>query len=322
MHEGLIFACALDGTGGARPLTATDVQTWTPDHDLVWMHLDYRNPEAAHWLRHNSGINPLAVAALLDEDSRPRMVQFGSGVLLILRGVNFNEGSRPEDLVSVRIWLEANRIITTRRRQVRSPRELHQLLLEGNGPTGVGDFVLKLAARLDAHIELVVEQIVAQIEAAEARHISGENAAYRGEFSHLRRQTARLRRYLSPQRDTLERLSRLAIELFDDHQRNGLREEADEITRHLEDLDLARERAMVAQEETLNRMAQEQNNRMYVLSIVAALFLPLSFLTGLMGMNVAGLPGTESPWAFAIVCVLMLLTAVLIGVFFRWKNWL
>jgi len=59
-----------------------------------------------------------------------------------------------------------------------------------------------------------------------------------------------------------------------------------------------------------------------VLSIVAAIFLPLSFLTGLMGMNVAGLPGTENPWSFWILVLLMLLVTALILVSVRARRWL
>jgi len=78
----------------------------------------------------------------------------------------------------------------------------------------------------------------------------------------------------------------------------------------------------LAQEEILGRMAQQQNARMYVLSIVAAIFLPLSFLTGLFGMNVAGLPGTEDPQAFFITVGLMVGSAIGIGFFFKWQGWL
>jgi zinc transporter len=61
---------------------------------------------------------------------------------------------------------------------------------------------------------------------------------------------------------------------------------------------------------------------MLVLSIVAAVFLPLSFLTGLMGMNVAGLPGTVNPWSFWILVLLMVLAAACIMVVFRIRRWL
>ena len=322
MDDVLVFACLLDGKGGATALTAADLGRPLADEGVLWLHVDYKNEAAAKWIRASSGIDTLVIAALLDEDSRPRMVQFNSGLLLILRGVNFNEGAQAEDMVSVRIWAEAKRIVTTRRRNVRAPRELYEQLLQGQGPTGPGDFVLRLAAHLDANIEPVIDSIDDELEIAETKYSGGNYSDYRGEFGQLRRKTARLRRYLAPQRDTLERLSRQPDDIISEAQRNGLREEADAITRHLEDLDLARERAMVAQEELLNKMAQEQNSRMYVLSLVAAIFLPLSFLTGLMGMNVAGLPGTEHPAAFAVVVVVMLVSAVVIGVFFRWKKWL
>jgi zinc transporter len=138
----------------------------------------------------------------------------------------------------------------------------------------------------------------------------------------LRRKTASIRRYLAPQRDALDRLYRQPGDLFSQSEAQSLREEADRITRYLEDLDLARERAMVLQEELLGRMAHEQNSRMYLLSVVAAVFLPLSFLTGLLGMNVAGLPGTENPQAFALSAIAMIGLGIGLVVYFRWKRWI
>jgi zinc transporter len=140
-------------------------------------------------------------------------------------------------------------------------------------------------------------------------------------FSVLRHQTARIRRYLAPQKEALDRLSRTTDPIFSADDKARFTEQAKRITLFLEDLDLVRERAMVAQEEYLGIVAHEQNARMLVLSIVAAVFLPLAFLTALMGMNVAGLPGMENPWAFWILLVLMLLSAGIILVLFRIKRW-
>ena len=90
----------------------------------------------------------------------------------------------------------------------------------------------------------------------------------------------------------------------------------------VEELDLARERAMVIREEMISNLAQDQNSKMFLLSLVAAVFLPLSFITGMMGMNTAGLPGLENTMAFWIVVVLMLLTGIGILLVFRWKRWM
>jgi zinc transporter len=101
-----------------------------------------------------------------------------------------------------------------------------------------------------------------------------------------------------------------------------LREETDRLTRYLEDLDLVREHALVTQEELMNRVAHEQNVRVYLLSVIAAIFLPLTFLTGLLGMNVAGLPGTVSRYAFTISVAVMIILGLGLAAFFKFKKWI
>jgi len=78
-----------------------------------------------------------------------------------------------------------------------------------------------------------------------------------------------------------------------------LREVADKITRYIEDLDSARERAAVVQDELSSCLAERLNKNTYLLSIIAAIFMPLSLLTGLLGINVGGIPGEKWPWSFA-----------------------
>jgi zinc transporter len=78
-----------------------------------------------------------------------------------------------------------------------------------------------------------------------------------------------------------------------------LREEADRVVRYVEDLDSARERAAVTQEELVNRVSEQINSRTYVLSVAAAIFLPLGFLTGLFGINVGGIALAENPSGFS-----------------------
>jgi zinc transporter len=192
----------------------------------------------------------------------------------------------------------------------------------GNGPGTPGGFVALLVERLADRIGKVVNDIEEAIDLAEEEADSGDVAETRAKISAIRRQTASIRRYLAPQRDALDRLYRQPGTLFSDTEAHELREESDRITRYLEDLDLARERAIVLQEELLARMAQEQNSRMYLLSVVAAVFLPLTFVTGLLGMNVAGLPGTQDPSAFAIALVIMAALGGALVVLFRWMKWL
>ncbi len=130
-----------------------------------------------------------------------------------------------------------------------------------------------------------------------------------------------LRRYLSPQRDALTRLTTEHVDWLTPDIRLAIRETTDRLSRYLEDLDSCRDRAAVVFEELTSRMSEEMNKRMYVLSVVAALFLPLGFLTGLFGINVGGIPMAENPSGFFDIFLLLIIIVGLQVVLFKWKRW-
>jgi zinc transporter len=200
--------------------------------------------------------------------------------------------------------------------------DIQELLKEGIGPKSSGSFLSSLVARLADRVGDFIDDIEERVGEAEAMMATQDQTQFRQMVSTLRHQIATVRRFLAPQRDALDRLYRQPGDWLMEADIRELRDEADRITRYLEDLDLARERTMVLREEFLGQLAQEQNSRMYVLSVVAAIFLPLTFVTGLLGMNVGGLPGLESPRGFAGSLVIMVLAAVGLVVFFRSKKWL
>lgn len=312
----------LDRKGGRQVADARAVESWSPDQGILWLHIDVNDEESRRWLRESIDLPDSIVDALLAEETRPRSHVADSGTLIVLRGVNTNPGNDPEDMVSVRLWIEPGRIISTRRRKLLSVQDVRMALDNGDGPESSGEFLVMLIARLADRIGDFVDDIEERIGDIEESGSGGNAAALRQSITGLRRQVAAVRRFLAPQRDALDRLYRHPGLLMSDEQVEDLREEADRLTRYLEDIELARERLVVLQEELLSLMAQEQNTRMYVLSVVAAVFLPLTFITGLLGMNVGGLPGLESPHGFVASAVIMVAAAVGLFVFFRWKRWL
>ena len=140
-------------------------------------------------------------------------------------------------------------------------------------------------------------------------------------MSALRRQSATLRRFLAPQRDALAELYQSRGFLSEDES-HRLHIQRERITRFVEELDLARERALVLNEDFHYRVAEQQNTRMYLLSIVAVIFLPLSFLSGVFGMNVGGMPGLDNPQAFYYLSGAMLLLGIAMLIYMRLKKWL
>lgn len=314
--------CILDGRGHVEAIDGSSISQWTREQGVLWLHLDVNDGGSRAWLEQDSGLEPLIVDSLLADETRPRSLSTDHGLLVVLRGVNTNPGQDPEDMVSIRVWIERDRIISTRRRRLLSVVDLWKLLEDGVGPQSPGSFLSMLIAKLADRIGDFIDDIETRIGDAEDKMDTQDQTQFRQMITTLRQQIASVRRFLAPQRDALDRLYRQPGNWLADTDVRELRDEADRITRHLEDLDLAREQTMVLREEFLAQLAQEQNSRMYVLSVVAAVFLPLTFVTGLLGMNVGGLPGLESPRGFMASLVIMVVAAVGLVAFFRAKKWL
>ena len=312
----------LDGKGGGREISDEEVRNWSPDDGLLWVHFDIADADAGRWLSQESGVPRTVIDTLLAGETRPRSTSYDQGLLVVLRGVNTNPGADPEDMVSIRVWIGENRIITSRRRRLFSVVDLADALHKGDGPRSAGGFLVALTERLADRIGGFVEILEERLDTAEDEISTERSPGFRRRLGALRRQIAEVRRFLAPQRDALDRLNRQTNAQLTEKEAHDLRQEADRITRFLEDLDLARERTVVVQEELLSQIAQEQNTRMYVLSVVAAIFLPLTFVTGLLGMNVGGLPGLESPLGFTWSVIVMIVAAFGLLLFFRYKKWL
>jgi zinc transporter len=292
----------LDGAGGGAELNQTSDAGSGP----TWLHFDYSKPGVENELL-ALGLHPWVIESLVRVDTRPRTAVLTEGVLILLRGINLNPGADPEDMVSLRLWLEPDRLITVRQRRLFAVQDVSEDLGRGRGPDSISQLLVAIIEKLADRIKDFVDTIEDRVATFEDLVETSPPQEIRASVSEVRRQTAVVRRFISPQRDALDALYRDSKGILTQQQAFMIREQADRIARDVEDLDLVRERALVITEELLNRIAQEQNSRMYVLSIIAAIFLPITFITGLFGMNVAGLPGLEHPAAFLIV------TGVMVG---------
>ncbi|RDV25506.1 zinc transporter ZntB [Alteromonas aestuariivivens] len=312
------FRIEPDGIGTFQPEQA--LSDTRPESGYQWVHLQ-SDAKGADELLMRMGLGDAARSAILAMETRPRSLSIDDGLLVYLRGINKNPGAEPEDMVSLRVWIKGNQIVTARRRNRRllSAQEVRSQVEQGQAPLTPVELLLSLISHLADKIHEAVDEMdgmLVEFETAESLEKS-----QRLELAALRRKSAAIRRYLAPQRDALDALFRMP-ELLNSDQAHFLREQSDRMTRYVEDLDLARERAIVLQDELRNRVADQQGMRMYVLSMVTAIFLPLSFLTGVFGMNVGGLPGTESQEAFTILMVSMIGLAAVLLVAMLWKRWL
>ena len=136
--SGLLYAHLLDGQGGGESLGWDKVKQWRPELGVLWIHLEYSDPDVQQWVLHESGLDEVTAEALLAEETRPRCMMSGNGLLLTLRGINANPEADPEDMVAVRMWSDGERIITTRRRRLQVAAELSEAISKGVGPCNAG----------------------------------------------------------------------------------------------------------------------------------------------------------------------------------------
>ncbi|MDH5564381.1 MAG: zinc transporter ZntB [Nitrospirota bacterium] len=321
-EQGLIFACILNRKGDSSSLTWQEIHAWSSQQGPLWVHLDRVGTDSQQWLQENSGLNEIVAEALLEEETRPRIMVLDDSLFLTLRGVNLNPGADPEDMISIRLYIEANRVITVRHRPLMTLQDIRSSLAGTNGPKNTGEFLTVLVDRLMERMAPVISQLDEEIDEAEEQIIGQASYQLRSQLGILRRQVISFRRYISPQREVIAQLHHAQLSWLTAPQRASIREVADHLVRYVEDLDAARDRMGVMQEELTNKLSEQMNKTMYILTVLAGIFLPITFVTGLLGINVGGIPGSEDPWAFTTVCLTLTAAGLLLVGIFRWLKWL
>ncbi|MBO0367217.1 CorA family divalent cation transporter [Pseudomonas shirazensis] len=321
---GLVHALVLDGKGGARSIARTELDDLQlqPEQSL-WLHWDRSHPQTRSWLLRESGLSEFSCELLLEENTRPRLLPLADEqLLLFLRGVNLNPGAEPEDMVSVRIFAQAQRIISLRLRPLRASDEILQLLSEGRGPKSASELLLLMGELLTEKVQALVSDLSELVDFEEEKVESDERYTPEdGVLQQIRRRAAGLRRFLAPQREIYVQLTRHKWSWFADADADYWNELNNSLIRYLEELELTRERAALVLESEDRRRSERMNRTMFRFGIITCIFLPMSFVTGLLGINVGGIPGADSPYGFLFASLLVLALAAGQWLLFRRLRW-
>ena len=319
----LLFGRVLDGQGGAVSIGWEAAQHWHHGlgHEVLWLHFDRTLPDVQAWLEKH-GIPEPTAEMLTSDDSRPRAFREGQALVATLRGVNFNPGAEPEDMVSIQVWSDGARVFTLRRHSMQTTRELVRDLDSGNGPRDAGGLITSLVERMIARMNTSIVDMNEAIDELELAPVEDDPAGMLAKITAIRHNSLGLQRHMAPQHDALEAIRRDAPRWFEDHDRREIAEAIARLRRYLDDIDISKESAVVLLDELRAFTAARSERINFVLTAVASIFLPLTFLTGLIGMNVVGIPYADHPHAFwAIVAVCVLIAVVQLWLFRRWK-WL
>jgi zinc transporter len=299
-------AVQLDGNGGGKRIEMAEAEKLLRERSgMVWLRFNALKEEVEDWLNHSERFDSVVVEHLSYDESRPRSLLFEDGLLLSLRAVNHNESKDPEDMIAIKMWVEEKVILTSRDQSIKSFNDIEKSLEAGKGPRTASQFLSSLVNYLADNTELTMDDLEDSLEALEEEIEPDDIMETRSQLTDLRRFALRLKRYLTPQREALNHLVSAPPKWLKRRDKTLITENIDQYNRFLDDLLFSSERVRMVQEDLQNLDADQLNGRMYTLTIAATIFLPLSFFTGLFGINVGGIPFARSEMGFLAFCIFL-----------------
>ncbi len=288
-----------------------------------WVHLDGTSSDAKSWLKKSSGIEEIWVDALLATETRPRLVKIDNDTIFInLRGINSFNKEEPEDMISIRLYVTKQQIISVKLRNLKAVTKLKMDFESSRYPRTTFEFLLTLIEHINEEIESTIADIYEAVDDLEEMVLIEHDKDFRQNVIDVRRQVIIFRRYFFPNLDTLQQLA--AIESFlgsGTDNASNLSENCHKMTRFIEEIVSIRERAQVIHEELNNHLTERLSASTNKLSAIATIFLPMSFVTGLFGVNLGGIPGATNDKAFATFCGITCAILLVQFIVLKWKKW-
>jgi zinc transporter len=306
--------------GPVRRLSAAEaVQYQGPG--FVWLHLQGRDEQDLAFIRAQPDIPDVAAGALAATETRPRCDRIEEGAILNLRGPGDCDPADSDRLVSIRFWVTATRVVSLSRRPITALPEVVRKM-EAGKVRDSGDLVAAFAWAISTQLDPEVSGLGDRLDDVESDLAPNILFRLRRDITAVRSAAISFRRFVAPDRDALRTLAAQDFDWLAQDDRLHIIEAADRFARMAEELEAVRERAALLHEQITDLRAEQTDQRALYISVVAFIFLPLTFVTGLLGMNVEGIPYAHTHWAFWGVVAFCALVGISVLLWFKWRNWL
>jgi zinc transporter len=308
-NPGLVCGYRVDRSGEMSELGWADIDSAIAmDDALIWLHFDQINTDARNWITHCPHIPDGAKSVLLGTDSHMRIESVGAGLCGVVGDLHHEFAQTYDRLDVLRLYLDNRCLISARQQSLASIEKLRKAIGEGlkvDRPIAIiihflhhvtdtlGDLILGLADSVDSIEESILD---------------GKGSQSGDELSRIRRVAARLRRHMVPQQHALLGLLSRLPPWIAEAEAVGLRNAIERLAALGHDLELIQERARLLQEQASARLMEATNRNLYILSIVTTIFLPITLITGVFGMNLGGLPAQQDPIGFWYGIGIMIVT--------------
>ena len=314
--DGVVFAWELDGQQ-SREILLDQVDASLGDQSKsIWLHLNLSNARIQRWLKQTPQIPDSLKEAILDQVSRSRMEtieEFGDGLMMVMNDFRIGLTHSEDDEETGTLWaiMTPRLMLSLRAHPLMTTDTLRYLLRQKRiAPNNVVSLYHEIIEERASHLRRRTDQLSDQMDSLEEILIKGDNLPEHETLGKLRITCSRLRRHYAPELTALRRLLRRKPTWFTEDDTDQLREQIDLLSFLVDEVNNLYERAKVLQDELSAHVAEFNAKNLQVLSVMTVIFLPMTLVTGVMGMNMGDLPGLEH--SFFIVMVIMCCTGLVV----------
>jgi zinc transporter len=275
----------------------------------VWVDIDAGDDEGRRWLASESGLEEAIVTRLLDPSPAAHWRRFGQGLHFQTRTALPGKDGSELVVVDFGIWLDPGRIITVRRSPVPALEDAAKACAAGAGPASSWELVLFVLSEGLSRLERYVHDLNHVIDQLEDAVLTEEGGDPIRRVAALQKRLVYARRFRMNLATMASFISAQPGSVIDGALRDEFEGIVSVVAQHQELLSFSIDRASAMEAQIRDGIAASLNSATYRFTWVATVFLPLSFLTGLLGINVAGIPGDHNPLAFWLVCGALFLVA-------------
>lgn len=309
-----------DGKGGVTRVPEGEEPTTVNARGFVVVSGNSKSPEFKLWLKKETG--DFMADLLTVPNTRSRCTVLDDTAVVIIRVAR--PGANPDDVGRqlLTLYIQKGRVIIASELNIPEFLGIAQWQQTHHAPVSSADLVSRLGLRAADRLEPLVEKLGDRLDAVEETLMRDSTKDTRSRLSELRRTLISFRRLVWPLRDVLNTLEIEDLSFFTPKDRLHLREASARSARIGDELQALSERAVLVHEQILDARAEQMNKTMLVLTAVTVIFMPLTVISGVLGMNVAGIPFANEPWAFWGVLGTLAAIALVLVVFMRSHKWL
>jgi zinc transporter len=293
------FFLPIDASESLLELAPPDLEAALARRDgVTWLHFNLSNARARQLIANMRFLPEELRDVFASHDLRRRVELVQGGILAVISDLTYEEGSDPAEVAPLWSYTTDCLLMTGRTRPLHTLDKLRAAVRTGLRVGNALELFLWMFSRRTSSLRDISSAMSEQVSEIEDEILGGRIREQREQLGRIRRFCAQLRRHFGPDRIAYRRLLQSSPGALRAEDFEAVRTEVEELSFLIDEVLELYERSKLLQEELASRVAEETGRSLYVLAILSAVFLPMTLITGVFGMNVAGLPGLRQPSSF------------------------